>query len=383
MITLLFHLSRALSASDIHLEPADPEGRIRFRIDGVLQEYVAVSRRVLESLAERMMTLCHCNVQRKGAAQDGRLRFPVDGTELDVRICFLPTVDGTAVTARLLDPAGISLTLDRLPLQSEHRELLLRKLARPYGLILVSGPAGSGKTTTLYACLHHLNRPGVKVMTVEDPVEFRIPGTVQTRIREEDGMTFESTTRAMLRSDPDVLLISEIRSPAMANLCHQAALTGHLILSTLHCSSATTTLRRLVEIGVAPFVIAEALTLVVAQRLVRRVCTHCGERTGLSGAELERVRSVAVEGGLNWNSVPNNWRRAVGCAHCRQLGYRGRLAVNEMLTVEGAVRAALIAGADPERMDRAARESGCLSLAAEAICRAAQGETTIEEALHC
>lgn len=380
-VTLLLRLSRALGASDIHLEPADPEGRIRFRVDGVLQEYVTVSRRILESLAERWMTLCHCNVQRKGVAQDGRHRFSIDGSELDVRVCFLPTVDGVAVTARLLDSAAVSLTLDRLPLQPEHREILLHKLARPYGLILVSGPSGSGKTTTLYACLHQLNRPGVKIMTIEDPVEFRIPGTVQTPLREEDGMTFEAAMRAMLRSDPDVLLISEIRSPVMANLCHQAALTGHLVLSTLHCPSAPGTLRRLVEHGVTPFVIAEAVALVVAQRLVRRVCVHCGQKTMLSGADLERVRSLAVEGGLNWDSIPNNWRRAVGCLQCRQLGYRGRLAVNELLTVEGSVRAALISGADPVRLERAARESGCLSLVAEAIRRAAQGETTIDEAL--
>jgi excisionase family DNA binding protein len=381
LVMLLLRLGRALGASDIHLEPAAPEGRIRFRVDGVLQEYVTLSRQASESLAERWMTLCHCNVQRKGTAQDGQLRTTIDGGQLDVRVCFLPTVDGLAVTARLLDPTGVSLTLDRLPLQPDHREILLRKLARPCGLILVAGPSGSGKTTTLYACLHHLNRPGVKVITVEDPVEFRIPGAVQVHVREENGMTFESAARAILRSDPDVLLVSEIRSSGMANLSHQAALTGHLVLSAMHCTDAPAALRRLIDIGVPSFVISEALALVVAQRLVRRVCVHCSQPVELPSADLERARRLAVDGGLDWDRLPGQWRRAVGCAHCRQLGFSGRLAVNEMLSVEGAVQSALLSGADTAGLSHAARETGCASLAAEAVRRASHGETTLEEAL--
>jgi type IV pilus assembly protein PilB len=380
-VSLLMLLGRALGASDIHLEPADPEGRIRYRVDGVLVEYAKVHRKVMEPLAENLMTLCHCNVQRKGVPQDGRLRMTMEDTELDIRMCFLPALDGTTVTARLLDPTGVSLTLDRLPLLEQHRDLLMRKLERPYGLVLVAGPTGSGKTTTLYACLHHLNKPGVKVMTIEDPVEFRIPGTVQMRTREGDGMTFEHAVRGILRSDPDVMMIAEIRSPAIAGICHQAALTGHMVLTAIHCQSAPSTLRRLMDLNVLPWVVAESVVLVVAQRLMRRVCPHCSRRVDPPAGELARARRMVAEGGLDWAALPHEWKAAVGCAECRQLGYRGRLSVNEMLPVEGAVQAAVMAGATADELAQAAREDGHASLAAEMVHRAARGETTLAEAL--
>lgn len=381
VITLLFHLGHALGASDIHLEPGDPQGRIRYRIDGLLQECVDVKGDELEPLAERLLTLCHCNIQRKSLPQDGRLRLTVNGNELNIRLCFLPAIDGTAVTARLWERNSLPLTLDRLQLQPEHRAQILHALARPYGLVLVSGPAGSGKTTTLHACLQQLIRPGVKVITVEDPVEYRIPGTLQMRVRHEDGMTFESAVRAMLRSDPDVLMVSEIRTRDVASLCHQSALTGHLVLSALHAPDAPATLRRLIDLGVPPLVVAETLGLVVAQRLLRRLCPDCREMTTPSTVDLERAREIAAAGGLDWSAQEKHWYAARGCPHCRQFGYRGRLAVTEVLPIQGAVLTALLADATIEQLSRAARSGGCVSLGAEALRWAALGESTLEEAL--
>ena len=379
--TLLLLLGRALGASDIHLEPADPESRIRYRVDGVLVEYARVSPKALQALVERLMTMCHCNVQNKGVTQNGRLRMSIENEEMDVRVCFLPTVDGAAATARLLDPGQVSLSLDRLPFLEEHRDLLKRRLERPYGLVLVSGPAGSGKTTTLYACLHYVNQDGVKVLTVEDPVEYRIPGAMQMRVREAEGMTFEALMLGMLRSDPDVLLVSEIRSPKEATICHQAALTGHLVLTALHCQDAAHTLRRMMDLKVPPFVIAEAVSLVVAQRLLRRVCPRCSRPAKWSASDLDRAKLIAAEGGLEWSNLPREWKQVVGCTECRQLGYRGRLAVNEVLPMEGAIQAAVTAEASLEQLKHAARDSGCTSLEAEMIRRAAMGETTLDEAL--
>ncbi len=315
-------------ASDIHLEPT-PEGtRVRYRIDGVLHEAKKLPASVHEALMTRIKLLADMNVTEKRAPQDGRILLEWSGRQLDLRVSVVPTATGERAVFRVLDRSQMSISLDRMGLQPEDRSLLEPLLHRPHGLIMVTGPTGSGKTTFLYALLNHLNTPGINIMTVEDPVEFLIDGLSQVSVDARQGLTFSRAMRSLLRQDPDVILCGEIRDLETAELTVQAALTGHLALSTLHTRDAVCGLRRLTDIGVERFLIADSLLAITAQRLTRCLCKAC-RREQETGADdrawFEQAGSLEVPASV-W--VP------VGCDECRHTGYRGRTGVYEILVLD-------------------------------------------------
>ena len=377
---LMARLGLALNASDIHLEVFQDSGVLRYRVDGVLHEVARFNPRLMPVLVDQWKRMAKCNVQEKALPQDGRIILPVGQQEIDVRVHILPTVFGETVIARLIT-AVEGFSMESLPFRPEHREVMIRHLHALHGVIICCGPTGSGKTTTMYAALNHLNVPGRKLVSVEDPVEYCFQGVSQIQTREAQGLTFAVAVRSSLRSDPDVIMVGEIRDSETAHLCHAAALTGHLVLTQLHANDAALALTRLTDMGVPPFLVGDALRLVIAQRLVRKVCTNCATRVKPATDDIERAMRRTANGGAEWERLPKKWVRAVGCKECRWLGYRGRTCVNELLEMTSEIRAALMRGASSTELRRIAFSQGMTTLAAEAILRAANGETTLQEAL--
>ena len=378
---LMVQLGLALAASDMHLEVFQDSGVIRYRVDGALHEVARIDARLVQPLVDQWKRMAKCNVQEKALSQDGRMMMRVDGGEVDIRVHVLPTVFGETVIARFLDRGAVEFSLAKIPFRPGHREIVVRNLEISHGVIVCCGPTGSGKTTTMYAALNHLNTPGRKLVSVEDPVEFHLAGVSQVPVREAQGVTFAGAIRSLLRSDPDVIMVGEVRDPETAHLCHAAALTGHLVLTQMHSNDAPSTLVRLVDMGVPPFLVADALRLVVAQRLLRKVCPSCAKEAEPAPDEIERAMRRATDGGIRWQDFPRNWVRAVGCKECRGLGYRGRTCVNELLEMTGEMRSALVRGTSTDGLRDIALKQGMTTLLAEAILRAANGETTLQEAL--
>lgn len=384
---LLIRLAVSSRASDIHIAgqhtASQPKGTgsIRLRIDGLLKTVAEFDLRLVPAIIDCWKTMAACDLHEHDKPQDGRIMFDLDGEVIDLRVNFLPAVLGETVTACLLHRNQALMTLDRYDYAPQDRERLLRALAAPSGLVFCTGPTGSGKTTTLYACLNQVIRPEIKVVSIEDPVEYVLPGVVQVGVNMKADVTFVTALRAIFRSDPDVILVGEIRDKETLQICCQFALTGHLVLSTLHTDDAPSALMRMVNIGVAEFLVADATKLIVAQRLMRRVCPECGVPHQPPTEVLNRARQVAEAGGLKWETLAAQYRAAKGCPKCAQTGYRGRMVISEMLEVTPEIGAALRRGVTMDQLRAIAIREGMTTIAADAVRRAALGHTTLQEAL--
>jgi len=360
-------------ASDIHLEPLEHRFRVRYRVDGVLQEGASPPRAQRAAIVSRVKILANLSIAERRVPQDGRLRLELDGRALDLRVATLPTAHGESVVLRLLDHADQRPGLAELGLAGAELATFENLLAVPDGLILVTGPTGSGKTTTLYAALERLNDRDRKLITVEDPVEYQMTGVNQVPVNAATGLTFAAALRAMLRQAPNVIMVGEIRDRETAEIAVNAALTGHLVLSTLHTNDAPGAVTRLLDLGVKPFLAAAALRAVLAQRLVRRVCAACA-RTHTPGADERRLLGLERPPDL-----PAACARGAGCAACGGTGYRGRLGLFEVLVLDDGVRAAIHDSVTTARVRAAARRSGWRTLREDGQRKVLAGLTTIEE----
>jgi type IV pilus assembly protein PilB len=365
-------------ASDIHVEPQDQELIVRYRIDGVLHVAHRIPKRLAAGVTTRLKVLAKLDIAERRKPQDGRLSLnaAAAGRPLDIRVATLPTVEGESVTMRLLDKSNDVPTLGALGLSDQMGEQMQRLLARPTGAVLVTGPTGSGKSTTLYASLSAINRPEINVITVEDPVEYRLPGVNQVQTNPRAGLTFANALRSILRSDPDVVMVGEIRDGETARISIEAALTGHFVLSTLHTNDAPSAITRLNEMGVEPFLTGAAITAVLAQRLARKLCTYCAEpyepsQEELSGLHLSEDVIAAVEGAT--------FHHSQGCARCGKTGYRGRVGIFQLLEMSERLEQLASEKALREEIDRAAADEGMRSMWEDGIWKVAAGVTSVEE----
>ncbi len=362
-----------LRASDIHIEPFEQILRVRYRIDGMLKDGESVPRNLHAAMISRLKIMAGLNIAERRLPQDGRIRLAIRGRDIDLRVATMPIMHGEAVVLRILDRGSVQLDFSSLGFSPSSLEAFRYALTLPNGIVLVTGPTGSGKTTTLYTSLQELNTVDRKLLTVEDPIEYQLEGINQVQIKPQIDLSFAHVLRAMLRHDPDVIMVGEIRDLETAEIAIQAALTGHLVLSTLHTNNAAATLTRLMDMGLEAFLLASTLNAIVAQRLVRRLCAICKERyTPLPGT----LRQLGLEG----DDAPVFWR-AKGCEACHQTGYRGRIGVNEVLIMSDRVREAVLRQGDAAALHRAAREAGMRPLIDDGLEKAREGITTIEEVL--
>jgi type IV pilus assembly protein PilB len=365
-------------ASDVHFEPQEDALVVRFRIDGVLQEVQRIPKRMTPGVTTRLKVLAKLDIAERRKPQDGRisLNAAAAGRLLDVRVATLPTVEGESVVMRLLDKSKKPPTLTELGLADAMRLQLERIIARPTGALLVTGPTGSGKSTTLYAALSQIHRPEIKIITVEDPVEYRLQGVNQMQINQRAGLTFAAALRSILRSDPDVVMVGEVRDGETAKMAIEAALTGHFVLSTLHTNDAPGALTRLNEMGVEPFLTGAAVSAVLAQRLARKLCTHCAEMYAPTPDELLKAR-VSPE--VLQGAEPLVFYRKRGCPRCNSSGYRGRIGVYQLLTMSETLEQLAVQKATREEIERAALNEGMRTLWDDGIAKVAAGLTSIEE----
>lgn len=361
-------------ASDVHIEATDYTVRIRLRIDGELREWQQLDRALLAPLVSRLKLLAGCDITERRLAQDGRIAFPLATRSIDLRFSSVPAVSGEKIVLRVLGSMGRQSipALAELGLSARNLEILKRIVGTPNGVFFVTGPTGSGKTTTLYSVLQHLNRPGINVMTIEDPVEYRLPGTNQVQVNPSVGLDFGSALRAFLRQDPDVILVGEVRDMETAKIASQAALTGHLVLSTIHTNNALQAVTRLVEIGVEPFLVAPAIIGVSAQRLVRRLCHSCREEYPMPPEQAEQLF-----GDIGDRTV-SLWRGR-GCDACGGTGFSGRLAIQEIFQLTHEVRRLIAQDASILNIQAMAREQGFQPMLQDGLKKAMRGLTTLEE----
>jgi len=364
-----------LRASDIHLEPFEDELRIRYRIDGVLQEVPvpAQVKRFQPAIVSRVKILSHLNIAEKRLPQDGRIKIRIDAAEVDIRVSVIPMLHGEAVVLRLLRQTATLRGMQQLGLDTREERCFRRVLGLPHGIVLVTGPTGSGKTSTLYTALHEINDAVRKIITIEDPIEYQLRGVNQIQVSEKAGLTFARGLRSILRHDPDVILVGEIRDRETAQIAVQASLTGHLVFSTLHTNDAPGALTRLVDMGVEPYLVASSLEAVLAQRLVRVLCPHCRQ-------EDRSPAALAFRAQLD---MPADSRiyRAVGCRECRQTGYHGRRAIFEWMDTDNEIRRLILKNVSADILRDAARRSGMRSLAEDGWRMVRLGITTPEEVL--
>ena len=363
-------------ASDIHIEPAEYDMGVRYRIDGVLHEMQRAPKNVQNGVISRLKIMSEIDIAERRRPQDGRMSVVHGGRQIDLRVATLPTVHGEKVVMRILDNSNTSLGMDQLALLERNAEAFKKSYSKPYGMILVTGPTGSGKSTTLYTTLNAVARPEINVITVEDPVEYRMAGINQVQVNPKAGLTFASALRSILRSDPDVVLLGEIRDHETAQIAIEASLTGHLVLSTLHTNDAPSAITRLTEMNIEPFLVGSALDCVVAQRLARRLCDRCREPHTQS---LESLVNLKV--GFTADMPVPALYRPVGCQVCSQTGYRGRVALHEVMTVTEEIERLAVARASSAEIARLAREQGMLTLRQDGWAKAQLGITSIEEIL--
>jgi type IV pilus assembly protein PilB len=363
-------------ASDIHLEPGEHDLRVRFRIDGVLHEVMRSPRSIQSGVISRLKIMADINIAERRLPQDGRLSVNAAGRKIDLRVATLPTVWGEKVVMRILDNSTAALELTDLGFAQSNYDLFAESFTKPYGMILVTGPTGSGKSTTLYATLNIVSKPTLNVITVEDPVEYRLPGINQVQTNNKAGLTFASALRSILRSDPDVVLIGEIRDHETAQIAVEAALTGHLVLSTLHTNDAPSAITRLTEMGIEPFLVGSALDCILAQRLARRLCKKCKE-------EFTPTPEVLVNSQFPWQDgepLPTLFR-ATGCSACSQTGYQGRLALHEVMVVSETIERMAVERASATAIGEVARSEGMVTLRADGLAKVLAGVTSMEEIL--
>ncbi|MDQ1706563.1 MAG: type pilus assembly protein PilB [Frankiaceae bacterium] len=363
-------------ASDIHIEPTERDLRVRFRIDGVLHEIMRSPKNIQSGVTSRLKIMADINIAERRVPQDGRLSVTSNGKKIDLRVATLPTVWGEKVVMRVLDNSTAMLRLSDLGFGDNNYERYSQSFTKPYGMILVTGPTGSGKSTTLYATLNIVSRPEINVITVEDPVEYRIPGINQVQTNVKAGLTFASALRSILRSDPDVVLIGEVRDHETAQIAIEAALTGHLVLSTLHTNDAPSAVTRLVEMGIEPFLVGSALDCVLAQRLARRLCLKCREPYTPEPETLLSARFPWQDG----MDLPTIYR-PIGCSACAKTGYRGRLALHEVMPVTEEIERLAVERASAVQIMHVAKEQGMATLRDDGMLKVLGGVTTLEEIL--
>ncbi len=363
-------------ASDIHIEPTERDLRVRFRIDGVLHEIMKSPKTIQAGVISRLKIMSDINIAERRIPQDGRLSVNAQGKKIDLRVATLPTVWGEKIVMRILDNSTAMMRLTDLGFSDNNYTRFEKSFVKPYGMILVTGPTGSGKSTTLYATLNIVSTPEKNVITVEDPVEYRIPGINQVQVNVKAGLTFAAALRSILRSDPDVVLIGEIRDHETAQIAIEASLTGHMVLSTLHTNDSPSAVSRLIEMGIEPFLVGSALDAVLAQRLARRLCPKCKEAYTPTAEALEKARFPMLPDG----ELPTLYR-AVGCSACSKTGYKGRLALHEVMSVSEEIERMAVERASAEAIGRVAREQGMTTLRDDGIAKVLLGVTTVEEIL--
>jgi type IV pilus assembly protein PilB len=366
-------LGQAVSegASDIHFEASEGEMRIRFRIDGVLQEAARVPKRMVSGVISRVKIMSELDIAEKRIPQDGRVGISLDGRRIDLRVTTLPTQRGESATIRILDEAAAVRSLDELGMAGDERQRFETSFRKPYGAILVTGPTGSGKSTTLYAALQALNGVDKNIVTIEDPVEYRLDGVSQIGVHRKAGLTFAAGLRSVLRADPDVIMVGEVRDAETARIAIESALTGHMLLTTLHTNDAPGAITRLNEMGIEAFLTSSAVDCVVAQRLARVLCSHCKRRTLLSQAAL-------VDAGFRVGADLEAYE-PVGCPRCHNLGYRGRVGIYSVMVMSERIKEMIVNGASEADIGKAAREEGMLTLREAGLAKVRAGITSIEE----
>jgi type IV pilus assembly protein PilB len=375
LVNLIIQEAIGLRASDIHVEPFSDRIRVRYRIDGVLVERDSPPRRLLAALTSRIKIMGNIDIAEKRRPQDGRIKLNHNGKHFDMRVSILPTVHGQSVVMRILDRSNIQIGIRDLGFGEDDYKRFQKIIKRPNGIFLVTGPTGSGKTTTLYGALNELNRPDRKIITAEDPVEYYLPGINQVEVRHNIGLDFARIIRSMLRQAPNIILVGEIRDHETAEIAVQASLTGHLVFSTLHTNDAPSAITRLADIGVQPFLIASSVIAIMAQRLVRVICPKCKEPDEPDKAELKSA-------GLTPDQVANaSFRRGRGCNNCYHTGYKGRLGIFEMLRMSAGLREMTFNRAPNQEIRRQARLLGMRTLLEDGVDKALRGITTLEEVL--
>jgi type IV pilus assembly protein PilB len=362
-------------ASDVHLEPFERTLRLRYRIDGVLVDATPPPKQMQLALVSRFKIMSSLDIAERRLPQDGRMRIRVGGKDYDLRVSIMPTVHGEKVVLRLLDKGNLSASIDKLGLDPDTYQQVRAAVDAPHGLILVTGPTGSGKTTTLYSALNELNNPIYNIVTVEDPVEFQVPGINQVPTKKEIGLTFANALRSILRQDPDIIMIGEIRDTETAEIAIEAALTGHQVLSTMHCNDAPGAIARLDDMGIAPFLISSSVILACAQRLMRRICSHCKEPVTYPARMFQDL-------GIDLSTFDGvTLYRGRGCDRCKNSGYSGRMAIIEAMTISDEIRKLIIARANTREMGKIAIGQGMRTLRMVALDRVRDGTSTLEQVL--
>ena len=364
-----------MRASDLHFEPYENTYRVRFRIDGELREITQPPIAIKDKLSSRIKVISKLDISEKRVPQDGRMKLKFGSKAIDFRVSTLPTLFGEKIVIRILDPSSARLGVDALGYERDEKERLLSAVRRPYGMILVTGPTGSGKTVSLYTCLNILNQPGVNISTVEDPAEINLPGVNQVNVNDKAGMNFAVALKAFLRQDPDVIMVGEIRDLETADIAIKAAQTGHLVLSTLHTNDAPTTLTRLLNMGVPAFNIAASVILITAQRLARRLCENCK-------APADYPREALLRAGFVADDLDGSWRpyRAIGCSACNN-GYRGRVGLYQVMPITEAVQRIILAQGNAIDIAEQARRDGVRDLRQAGLLKVRNGVTTLEEVI--
>ena len=373
LVNLLVENAITAEASDIHIEPFEDTLRIRYRIDGILYDQEAPPRRLQAAVTSRIKIMAELNIAERRLPQDGRIRVTLHGQRVDIRVSTIPTVHGESIVMRLLQRASVFHPLEKLGFPTDTLKRFEGLIKRPHGILLVTGPTGSGKTTTLYAALDKINSPGVKIITVEDPVEYQLKGVNQIPVKPKIGLTFANGLRHIVRQDPDVIMVGEIRDRETADIAIRAALTGHLVFSTLHTNDAPGAITRLIDMGIEPFLVASAIQLIIAQRLVRRLCGACRVPDTVSAADLDALGVVA----------PDNTEllRGKGCEECRGTGYRGRMAIYELFPITEDARSLMLRRSSSRDIRQHAVAAGMITLRMDGWRRACEGLTTVDEIL--
>jgi len=363
------------NASDIHIEPFEKELRVRYRIDGVMLDVMSPPKRIQGALASRIKIMSHLNIAEKRIPQDGRMQIKVADKAIDIRVSVLPVVHGERIAMRLLDKSRVFGKLETIGFSEHDLKIVRESIERPNGIIYVTGPTGSGKTSTLYSILGELNKPDVNIVTVEDPVEYQLAGIGQVQVKEKVGLTFAAALRSILRQDPDIVMIGETRDQETAQIAIQAALTGHLVLSTLHTNSAPASITRLIDMGVEPFLIASSIVMILAQRLVRKLCPDC-KKPYTPDPDLLRRLGISPE-----EAKKITFYEPKGCSECLNTGYRGRFAIFEVMEMTGPVAALTMQRADTAQIRSQAIKDGMKLLVQDGVRKIEQGLTSIEEVL--
>ncbi len=394
MVDTLLEHAILEQASDIHIEPQEQELIVRYRIDGILREVMRLPKSTQSGIVARLKVLSNLKLDEHRLPQDGRFKTVSDRYHVTFRVSILPVFDGEKISLRVLNESAQVLSLEQIGLWPEPRQIVERNISKPHGMILVTGPTGSGKTTTLYTILSLLNSPDVNISTIEDPIEYRLPHVNQSQVNPKIGFTFALGLRALLRQDPNIIMVGEIRDQETADVAVNAALTGHLLLSTLHTNNAVATLPRLQEMGVATFLVSSTINLIIAQRLVRKICSHCQEKYTLPPETLRALKNqidlASVLATLEREKIIPNKKIAAeelsfyhgkGCPECGLTGYRSRLGIYEVLEINKELKALISQGASEEKLTLAARNQGMITMLEDGFIKAQKGLTTLEEIL--